>query len=190
MKKAKTKKVKSTEVVGEAVNEVKKEKVGKDLTKSVKIAQKKLEGYLTENKLDPTKDYSKDKKHGKKIAELVAIINVAQGKVTDAAPKEEVRKKPRKGTASAGGPKKYDYPLVDGKEMTTDEKKRYRQKQRSLASGNGDKATNKKVEDKKPEAKTEEVKKDKKKKVSKEEPKAEVKKKKLDKKKKVSKDED
>ena len=65
----------------------------------------------------------------------------------------------RKGTASAGGPKKYDYPLVDGKEMTTDEKKRYRQKQRSLASGNGDKATNKKVEDKKPEAKTEEVKK-------------------------------
>lgn len=194
----KDKKAKKVEATTEAKG-TKKEKVNPELTKAVKDAQKRLEAYFQENKLDPTKDYSKDKKHGKKIKELVAIINVNQDKVTDAAPKEGPNRKPK--GEKKGATSKYDYPLVDGKEMTADEKKKYRTKMRNASKGT-EKAANKEAKKEKSEAKTEKVKAEKvkaEKKASKEEaPKAESKKDKKAKKdkggktgkKKVAKDED
>ena len=46
---------------------------------------------------------------------------------------------------------KYDYPLIDGREMTSAEKKKYRMEQRKLASGKApkeEKETKKKKEEK------------------------------------------
>ena len=63
-------------------------KVKGTLDKKVKTAQQELETYLKANKLDPSKDHSKDKKHGAKIRELIAKVNVAREQVKDAAPKE------------------------------------------------------------------------------------------------------
>ena len=72
---------------------------------------------------------------------------------------------------------KYDYPLVDGREMTSAEKKKYRMEQRKLAQGDA------------PKEKKETAKKDSKVKKTKEKP-APEKKAKDKKKKKASKDED
>lgn len=110
--------------------------------KKVKSAKKELEAYFTENKLDPTKDYSKDKKHGKKIKELMAIIEVNREKVKDSTGPEKHHKKSEDKNKKPKAVKakelptdsrkvtKYDYPLVDGKEMTAEEKKKYRIKMR------------------------------------------------------------
>lgn len=48
---------------------------------------------------------------------------------------KEVDKKPKKGKA----PLKYDYPLIDGREMTSAEKKKYRMEQRKLQKGDAPK---------------------------------------------------
>lgn len=48
---------------------------------------------------------------------------------------KEVEKKPKKGKA----PLKYDYPLIDGREMTSAEKKKYRMEQRKLQKGDAPK---------------------------------------------------
>ena len=48
---------------------------------------------------------------------------------------KEVEKKPKKGKA----PFKYDYPLIDGREMTSAEKKKYRMEQRKLQKGDAPK---------------------------------------------------
>ena len=48
---------------------------------------------------------------------------------------KEVDKKPKKGKA----PFKYDYPLIDGREMTSAEKKKYRMEQRKLQKGDASK---------------------------------------------------
>lgn len=48
---------------------------------------------------------------------------------------KEVEKKPKKGKA----PSKYDYPLIDGREMTSAEKKKYRMEQRKLQKGDAHK---------------------------------------------------
>lgn len=157
-------------------------KVDKELTDKTAKAQGKLEKYMKDNKLDPKKDYSKDKKHGKAIAELKAIIDTSRKKVADAAPKEihhkkgEDKAKPKKAKAESG---KYDYPLIDGREMTSSEKKKYRVKMRGTEkkankpekiekvekAGKVEK-TSKKVKETKPEVKVEKKsdKKDKKKK--------------------------
>lgn len=111
----------------------------------VKEAKAELEAYLKKNKLDPTKDYTKDKKHGSKIKELLTIIKTNQEKIKDATIPEKhhnkTEDKKKKSEAEDKKPKaekvislpkdsrkveKYDYPLVDGKEMTSDEKKKYR----------------------------------------------------------------
>lgn len=109
-------------------------KVDSKLTAKVNEAQTALENYLKKNKLDPSKDWSKDKKHGSKVKELVSILNVARKKVEEAAPKEIHHKKSEdKGKAPKEAKSKttYSYPKVDGKEMTSAEKKRYRQKMRA-----------------------------------------------------------
>lgn len=147
-------------------------------------AKKALDAYLKENKLDPTKDWTKDKKHGKKITELVNKLNKERDKVAAAYPEKDAdnnkklvklkekkekeksgKKEEKKEKKSAGRTAtKYDYPLIDGREMTSAEKKKYRMEQRKLASGNApkeEKVKEKPASDKKEKA---DKKKDKKKK--------------------------
>lgn len=134
-------------------------------------AKKALDAYLKDNKLDPTKDWTKDKKHGKKITELVNKLNKERDKVAAAYPEKDAdnnkklvklkekkekeksgKKEEKKEKKSAGRTAtKYDYPLIDGREMTSAEKKKYRMEQRKLASGKApkeEKETKKKKEEK------------------------------------------
>ena len=119
-------------------------------------AKKALDAYLKENKLDTTKDWTKDKKHGKKITELVNKLNKERDKVAAAYPEKDAdnnkklvklkekkekeksgKKEEKKEKKSAGRTAtKYDYLLIDGREITSAEKKKYRMEQRKLASGN------------------------------------------------------
>ena len=142
----------------------KKDKKSKPESKTPELtkAKKALDAYLKENKLDPTKDWTKDKKHGKKITELVNKLNKERDKVAAAYPEKDADnnkklvklkekkdkeksgkkedKKEKKEKKSAGRTAtKYDYPLIDGREMTSAEKKKYRMEQRKLASGNAPK---------------------------------------------------
>lgn len=118
-----------------------------------------MENYLKENNLDPAKDWSKDKTHGKAVKELMAKLNKERDKVAAQYPekdtanqkklvkmkkasedekkaKKEAKAKEKKEKASSGRTAtKYDYPLVDGREMTSEEKKKYRMAQRKLAAG-------------------------------------------------------
>lgn len=180
----------------------KKEKKSKPESKTPELtkAKKALDTYLKENKLDPTKDWTKDKKHGKKVTELVNKLNKERDKVAAAYPegdnentkklvklskengkkenskengkKEKSETKEKKEKKSAGkAATKYDYPLIDGREMTSAEKKKYRMEQRKLASGKAPKETKetkekkeKKVKEKPAPEKKEKKAKDKKKK--------------------------
>ena len=128
-------------------------------TPELSNAKKALDAYLKENNLDPTKDWTKDKKHGKKITELVNKLNKERDKVAAAYPEKDAdnnkklvklkekkekeksgKKEEKKEKKSAGRTAtKYDYPLIDGREMTSAEKKKYRMEQRKLASGNAPK---------------------------------------------------
>ena len=139
----------------------KKDKKSKPESKTPELtkAKKALDAYLKENKLDPTKDWTKDKKHGKKVTELVNKLNKERDKVAAAYPegdkentkklvklskekgkKEESETKEKKEKKSAGKTAtKYDYPLIDGREMTSAEKKKYRMEQRKLAQGDAPK---------------------------------------------------
>ena len=140
----------------------KKDKKSKPESKTPELtkAKKALDAYLKENKLDPTKDWTKDKKHGKKVTELVNKLNKERDKVAAAYPEKDAdnnkklvklkekkekeksgkKDKEKKEKKSAGRTAtKYDYPLIDGREMTSAEKKKYRMEQRKLASGNAPK---------------------------------------------------
>lgn len=158
----------------------------KNKTPELAAAKKALETYLKENNLDPTKDWTKDKVHGKKVTELVYKLNRERDKVAASYPEKdpklmkkikkvadktaklaearvkaekakeaEVKKPAKKEEVSkkekaARKPAKYDYPLVDGREMTADEKKKYRAEQRKKANGGDTKPkVNKKEEPKK-----------------------------------------
>ena len=177
----------------------KKKKKDKPVNKTPELSKAKaaLEAYLKENDLDPTKDWTKDKKHGKKVTELVNKLNKERDKVAAKYPegdeaneaklvklKEKNSKSKAKAKEDKKEPKgsgrvatKYDYPLIDGREMTSAEKKKYRMEQRKLAQGDV------------PKEKKETAKKDSKVKKTKEKP-ASEKKAKDKKKKKASKDED
>lgn len=154
----------------------KDEKKSKSESKTPELtkAKKALDAYLKENKLDPTKDWTKDKKHGKKVTELVNKLNKERDKVAAAYPeadqennkklvklkekekKEKAEKKAAKEKKEKKGnggrtATKYDYPLIDGREMNSAEKKKYRMEQRKLASGKApkeEKETKKKKEEK------------------------------------------
>lgn len=168
-------------------------------TPELSKAKKALDAYLKENNLDPQKDWSKDKKHGKKVTELLNKLNKERDKVAAEYPEKdlanekklvkmkkgreeekEAKKKEKKESKGGGGKKvtKYDYPLIDGREMTSDEKKKYRMEQRKLAAG------------KAPKEKKEETKKASKKEAVKEEAPAKKDKKAKDKKKKKAKKEE
>ena len=103
-------------------------------------AQKEMLAYMEENDLDPKKDWTGHKKHGKKIQAWIDIINLGNKKAR-AATEEKAIEKAKKNQKPEAHPKKekvtstpnaYDYPTVDGKEMTSDQKKKYRQKMRTL----------------------------------------------------------
>lgn len=177
----------------------KKKKKDKPVNKTPELSKAKaaLEAYLKENDLDPTKDWTKDRKHGKKVTELVNKLNKERDKVAAKYPegdeaneaklvklKEKNSKSKAKAKEDKKEPKgsgrvatKYDYPLIDGREMTSAEKKKYRMEQRKLAQGDV------------PKEKKETAKKDSKVKKTKEKP-APEKKAKDKKKKKASKEED
>ena len=171
----------------------KTEKKSKSESKTPELtkAKKALDAYLKENKLDPTKDWTKDKKHGKKVTELVNKLNKERDKVAAKYPegdeaneaklvklKEKNSKSKAKAKEDKKEPKgsgrvatKYDYPLIDGREMTSAEKKKYRMEQRKLASGKAPKEPKetkekkeKKVKEKPASEKKEKKAKDKKKK--------------------------
>lgn len=113
----------------------------------VKEVKKEMEAYYKKNKLDPTKDYTKDKKHGAIISKWIQILEVNRKKVKDSTPQEihhkkseDKNRKPKAEKAvkvAKDGRKvtKYDYPLVDGREMTSEEKKKYRIKMRKESKG-------------------------------------------------------
>lgn len=113
----------------------------------VKEVKKEMEAYYKKNKLDPTKDYTKDKKHGAIISKWIQILEVNRKKVKDSTPQEihhkkseDRNRKPKAEKAvkvAKDGRKvaKYDYPLVDGREMTSEEKKKYRIKMRKESKG-------------------------------------------------------
>lgn len=176
----------------------KKDKKEKPVNKTPELskAKKALDTYLKENNLDPLKDWSKDKKHGKKVTQLLSKLNKERDKVAAEYPEKdldnekklvkmkkkyeeekEAKKKERKEKKEASerkAPTKYDYPLIDGREMTADEKKKYRMEQRKLAAGKTTKAKKEEKETKKVEKETS---KEKKEKPSKKEKKAKDKKK-------------
>lgn len=102
-------------------------------------ATKKLNSYYKENGLDPEKDYSKDKKHGKAVSKLQKKIKTAKMKINAGLADEHAEKakrkpdvKPEKVKTIKKQPSSYDYPDIDGKPMTPDLKKRYRSKMRAL----------------------------------------------------------
>lgn len=113
----------------------------KDLAaKKARRAQKEMLAYMEKNDLDPKKDWTGHKKHGKKIQAWIDIINLGNKKAR-AATEEKAIEKAKKNQKPEAHPKKekvtstpnaYDYPMVDGKEMTSDQKKKYRQKMRTL----------------------------------------------------------
>lgn len=134
-------------------------------TPELSKAKKALDAYLKENNLDPTKDWSKDKKHGKKVTELLNKLNKERDKVAAQYPEKDLKNeaklvkmkkakedekalKKKEKKESTSRVTKYDYPLIDGREMTSDEKKKYRMEQRKLAAGKAPKGEKPKKEKK------------------------------------------
>lgn len=115
----------------------------KDLSvKKARRAQKEMLAYMEENNLDPKKDWTGHKKHGKKIQAWIDVINLGNKKARELNEEKAIEKsEKKKNKKPEAHPKKekvtstlnaYDYPTVDGKEMTSDQKKKYRQKMRTL----------------------------------------------------------
>lgn len=134
-------------------------------TPELSKAKKALDAYLKENNLDLTKDWSKDKKHGKKVTELLNKLNKERDKVAAQYPEKDLKNeaklvkmkkakedekalKKKEKKESTSRVTKYDYPLIDGREMTSDEKKKYRMEQRKLAAGKAPKEEKPKKEKK------------------------------------------
>lgn len=134
-------------------------------TPELSKAKKALDAYLKENNLDPQKDWSKDKKHGKKVTELLNKLNKERDKVAAQYPEKDLKNeaklvkmkkakedekasKKKEKKESTSRVTKYDYPLIDGREMTSDEKKKYRMEQRKLAAGKAPKEEKPKKEKK------------------------------------------
>ena len=134
-------------------------------TPELSKAKKALDAYLKENNLDPTKDWPKDKKHSKKVTELLNKLNKERDKVAAQYPEKDLKNeaklvkmkkakedekasKKKEKKESTSRVTKYDYPLIDGREMTSDEKKKYRMEQRRLAAGKAPKEEKPKKEKK------------------------------------------
>lgn len=119
------------------------QKVGHEEKRTATKASDELAKYLTENGLDPTKDWTQDPIHGKKIQKLMQIVRVNREKLEDKVDEIKVKnlKKPKinkSGEKVEKQPAAYDYPEVDGKPMDSVLKKKYRAKMRSLLKANMD----------------------------------------------------
>lgn len=128
----------------------------KTKTEALIKAKNALKAYLKEHNLNPIYDWREDKVHGIEVTRLVTRLNLERDKVLDKYPYEDIPNetklvkmkkakekalKEKKAAKAVEAPKKekkvsiskkYDYPLIDGREMTTDEKKKYRAEQRRL----------------------------------------------------------
>lgn len=110
--------------------------------KKARKAQKEMLAYMQEHNLDPKKDWITHKKHGKKIQAWIDIINLGNKKSRELNEEKAIEKlKAKKDKKPEVHPKvkkvdstpnSYDYPQVDGKEMSSLLKKRYRAKMRTL----------------------------------------------------------
>lgn len=123
-------------------------KEAKNKTPELAAAKKALEKFFKDNNLDPTKDYSKDKKYGKEFKKLQEKLQKERDKVAAKFPETDgkkmknlekqakaiVKKEEKKKSAGGRQATKYTYPLVDGKEMTPNQKKKYRMEQRKAAA--------------------------------------------------------
>lgn len=125
------------------------------------------------------KKYQKMKKNKKDKKDAVkADVQAKAQKLAAAKEKAEVKtsKKKKEAKENKAVPKaiqKYDYPLIDGREMTAIEKKKYRAEQRKLAKGGDSKpAKEKKAKKEAPEVKAKKEKVVKEKKVEKKKKKA------------------
>lgn len=83
---------------------------------------------LVKMKKDKKQKAEKEAKKAKK-----AQKEVSAKAATQEAPAKEAKKE--KKAPKAATPAKYDYPLIDGREMTAAEKKKYRAEQRRIAAG-------------------------------------------------------
>ena len=119
----------------------------KEILEQTKERKETLQNYLQENDLDPREDWTKDPIHGDKVRALIRAAKISSEKLVETTPKEFFSRKRRTPEEREQGikdkkvkedsPKRgssYDYPLVNGVEMTSDEKRKYRIAQRKLKS--------------------------------------------------------
>lgn len=122
----------------------------RDLLLSLQKERDKLQKIYPLTDLKGLKKYIKMKKEkkAKKAAQLKAAeAEVKAAKAKKAAKVKKTEKEPKvvkKAKKASTRVMKYDYPLVNGKEMTPAEKKKYRIEQRKLANGGKPKAKAKK----------------------------------------------
>lgn len=128
----------------------------KAVKEEAKVARQEKRDFEKTNKLEKGADHSGDAKNGKKWIKLNDMVTKKEKQVEDAQ-KQYDEAKPEKVARVS----KYDYPLSEatGKEMTADEKKKYRTKARAAAAKaakgetEGTKKSSKKKEGKKEEKK-------------------------------------
>ena len=119
----------------------------KEILEQTKERKETLQNYLQENDLDPRKDWTKDPIHGDKVRALIRAAKISSEKLVETTPKEFFSRKRRTSEEREQGIKdkkvkedslkrgsSYDYPLVNGVEMTSEEKRKYRIAQRKLKS--------------------------------------------------------
>lgn len=134
----------------------------RDLLFSLQKERDKLQKVYPLTDYKGLKKYLKMKKEkkAKKAAQLKAAeVEVKAAKAKKAAKVEKTEKEPKvvkKEKKASTRVMKYDYPLVNGKEMTSLEKKKYRIEQRKLA--NGDKPKEPKAKKEEKDVKTKKVK--------------------------------
>ena len=131
----------------EKVLKMKNPEPKKEILEQTKERKETLQNYLQENDLDPRKDWTKDPIHGDKVRALIRAAKISSEKLVETTPKEFFSRKRRTSEEIEQGikdkkvkedsPKRgssYDYPLVNGVEMTSEEKRKYRIAQRKLKS--------------------------------------------------------
>ena len=131
----------------EKVLKMKNPEPKKEILEQTKERKETLQNYLQENDLDPREDWTKDPIHGDKVRALIRAAKISSEKLVETTPKEFFSRKRRTPEEREQGikdkkvnedsPKRgssYDYPLVNGVEMTSEEKRKYRIAQRKLKS--------------------------------------------------------
>ena len=94
------------------------------------------------NKLNKERDKVAAQYPEKDLKNEAKLVKMKKAKEDEKALKKKEKKE------STSRVTKYDYPLIDGREMTSDEKKKYRMEQRRLAAGKAPKEEKPKKEKK------------------------------------------